>query len=436
MSNTAVEQVHEVLARHILADGFPFVFDFEKSHGPWMYDRRSGKEFLDLFSFFASQPIGFNHPGMQDADYLARLHRSASCKPTNSDVYTTDMANFVETFAETCVPESHRDHLFFIEGGGPAVENALKVAFDWKYRKNAAKGGPDTENLQVLHFQKAFHGRVGYTLSLTNTSDPRKYQYFPKFDWPRVPHPAAKFPLEGDNLAATIAAEKESIAAIEKAFDERPDLICAIIVETIQGEGGDNHVRPEYLRELRRICDEREALLVFDEVQAGMGLTGRWWAFENFGVTPDVFAFGKKAQVCGIASNHRVDDVDSVFKVSSRINSTWGGNITDMVRVERYIQVIAENDLLENARTIGAQIVKDLQEIAAETGKISNVRGQGLMIAFDLPNGGVRDAFADRLMQNGVVMLGCGDQSMRLRPALDLDSEAAAVAIERIRQSL
>ncbi len=436
MNRLGAADVHATLKRYMLADGFPVVFDFEKSRGAFLHDMKSGRDYLDLFSFFASLPLGFNHPGMKDPEYLERLTRAASLKPTNSDVYSIDMASFVQTFAETCIPESHRHHLFFVEGGALAVENALKTAFDWKYRKNQAKGGPDTENLEVLHLRRAFHGRTGYTMSLTNTRDPRKYQYFPKFDWPRVDVPAARFPLEGANLEATAEAEVASVAQVEAAFEARKDRIAAIIVETIQGEGGDNHLRAEYLRELRRIADEREALLIFDEVQCGMGLTGRWWAWQGIGVEPDIFAFGKKAQVCGIAVNHRVDDVDSVFKIASRLNSTWGGGLVDMVRVERYIQLIVEHDLLANATRVGARVRGQLEKLAADSGKISNVRGRGLMIAFDLPDEDRRAALQKRLFENGVMMLPSGNVSMRFRPVLDLREEDGDLAVQRIAASL
>ncbi|MFT7620111.1 MAG: L-lysine 6-transaminase [Planctomycetota bacterium] len=431
-SSIQPEDVHTILGRHILADGFSVVFDFAKSHGARFHDLRSGQDYLDLFSFFASQPIGFNHPGMADPDFQKRLLAASMCKPTNSDVYTVAMASFVKTFAETCIPESHRDHLFFVEGGGLAVENAMKAAFDWKYQKNALKGAPATEDLQILHFENAFHGRTGYTLTVTNTSDPRKYQYFPKFDWPRVPTPSARFPLTPANLADIEKAEAASIAAIEAAFAERTDKIAGILVETIQGEGGDNHFRPEFMKALRQICDQHEALLIFDEVQCGMGLTGTWWAWQQLDVQPDIFSFGKKSQVCGIAANKRLDEIDSVFQTSSRLNSTWGGNLCDMVRVERYIQIIEEENLLANATKIGNEVKTALARFADETGQINNVRGRGLMIAFDLPTEEARDALAAKLYENKVIMLACGDLSLRFRPILDLTSEDGKLAVERI----
>ncbi|MEE9395305.1 MAG: L-lysine 6-transaminase [Planctomycetota bacterium] len=428
---TAPGDVHEKLGKYMLADGFSLVFDYEKSQGVNIHDSRTGETYLDLFSFFASQPLGFNHPKMTDPAFVEKLAMIALVKPTNSDVYTQAMADFVETFAEVTIPASHRNHLFFVEGGGLAVENAMKAAFDWKYRKNVAKGGTDTEDLQILHFENAFHGRTGYTLTVTNTNDPRKYQYFPKFDWPRAPTPTCV----GD-VAGIEASEKVSLEAIRTAIAERPDKIAGILIETIQGEGGDNHFRAEFLRELRDICDREDILLIFDEVQCGMGLTGTWWAFEQLGVEPDIFCFGKKAQVCGIAANKRLDEVESVFQVSSRINSTWGGNLVDMVRSEQCIRIIKEDNLLDNVNKVGAIFQAGLEKIASETAKIKNVRGRGVMLAFDFDNEKDRDAFSARLYERKVLMLTSGNLSMRTRPVLDMDQAAVERALAEISASL
>lgn len=430
------DSVHKTLGQHILADGYSVVLDLERSKGSYLVDARNGDRYLDLASFFGSQPLGYNHPEINNPAFIQKIGRAALCKPVNSDLYTMAMADFVETFANTAIPESHRSRLFFVEGGALAVENALKAAFDWKFRKNQEKGGPATEDLQVLHFKKAFHGRSGYTLSLTNTHDPRKYQYFPKFPWPRVAPPACRFPLDADALAAVQAAEKSSLEEIERAFGENKDTIAAIIVETIQAEGGDQHFRKEFLQALREVCDRHEALLVFDEVQCGMGITGHWWAFQAFDVVPDVFSFGKKSQVCGIAAGPRLDEVDSVFKVSSRINSTWGGNLVDMIRSEKAISIIEKAHLLNSVREVGAYILEGLIQIAGKNPRIDNVRGQGLMIAFDLPDTEQRNQLRQILFQNKVIMLGCGQQSLRLRPVLDFSREDADEFFKKLETSL
>ncbi len=427
---TPADQVHTKLRQRMLLDGFDFVFDPVRSTGPWLVDAKDGKRYLDLFSFFASAPLGYNHPGMADPAFRERLLEAALSKPTCSDVYTQAQADFVETFSRT-LPTGF-DHLFFIEGGTLGVENALKVAFDWKVQKNRAAGRGAQLGTQVLHFQSAFHGRSGYTLSLTNTADPRKYRDFPMFDWPRVAAPGLNFPLNADSLADVAQREQETMKALRAAIAERGHDIAALIIETIQGEGGDVHFRPEFLRSLRALADEAEMLLIFDEVQCGMGLTGRWWAFEHYGVLPDIFTFGKKTQVCGLAATRRCDEVDSVFKVGSRINSTWGGNLTDMVRCERYIQIIESEGLLEAAATTGRYALSRLEELAQRHPVISNVRGKGLMLAFDLPDSAKRDALRSLLMQEQVIILSCGQRSLRFRPSLDFPREAVDIAVQRI----
>ena len=324
------EDVHSSLSKHILADGLDLVFDFEKSHGSWVHDARSGRDYLDFLTFFGSHPIGYNHPGMRDPAFLATLHRVAQLKPSLSDVYSVEYAEFVETFSRLAVPE-YLPHVFFIEGGGVAVENALKTAFDWKVRRNRALGIPGEKGGQVIHFREAFHGRTGYTLSLTNT-DPVKTAHFPKFRWPRIDNPKLRFPVTPEVEEDVRAAEQRALDQVREAFRQHGDDVAAILIEPIQAEGGDNHFRPEFLQALQKAAHENECLFIVDEVQTGIGLTGRMWAHEHFGLRPDALAFGKKAQVCGCLVGRRVDEEpENVFRVPSRINSTWGGNLTDMV---------------------------------------------------------------------------------------------------------
>ena len=206
----------------------------------------------------------------------------------------------------------------------------------------------------MAHFQNAFHGRSGYTLSLTNTFDPRKTRYFPKFDWPRLPTPNLRFPVTPEVLADVERREQEAIAALKEALRVHQHDVACVILETIQGEGGDNHFRPEFLRALRATsATRRRCCSSSTRSSAGSASPGRWWAFEHSDVYPDIFSFGKKTQACGLAATARCDDVDSVFKVPSRINSTFGGNLVDMVRCTRYIEIIEREDLLENAARMG-----------------------------------------------------------------------------------
>jgi L-lysine 6-transaminase len=442
MTTTATSTTHvdaaavrDTLAGHILVDGYHLVQDIEKSHGIWLHDAVRGRDLLDFFGHFSTNPVGFNHPGMTTPEFRERILPAAINKPANSDVYTSFMAEFVATFART-VPPAFRKHLFFVEGGALAVENALKAAFDWKVRKNLAAGRGELGS-KILHFRQAFHGRSGYTLSLTNTADPRKTQYFPKFDWPRVSNPKLRFPATPEVIAEVEQAERRTIAEIEAALAAHPHDVAALILEPIQGEGGDNHFRGEFLHALRRLADEHEFLLVFDEVQTGFGTTGKWWAFEHFGVEPDIFAFAKKTQVCGIAATARLDEVDSVFKVSSRINSTWGGNLVDMVRCQRIIEIIEAEDLVGNSARVGDHLLVGLRRLEATfPGKVTNARGRGLFVAFDLPDGITRGRALEALNEADVLGLASGERAIRMRPPLVLSRDEADEGLRRIERAL
>lgn len=424
----------DVLKRYMLIDPSSMMVDFEKSHGAYFHDALSGREYLDFYTFFASLPLGFNHPGMFHESFMEDVKRVGRCKPANSDVLSIEFAEFVDTFHRIAAPDGY-DHLFFIAGGALAVENALKTAFDWKFRKNLRRGIHE-KGAQVIHFKNAFHGRSGYTLSLTNTFDSNKTKYFPKFQWPRITSPAIRFPLEGQNLERVGRLEKQAVEEIKQAFVDNSDDIAAIIIEPIQGEGGDNHFRKVFFQQLRTLADENEAILIFDEVQCGMGLTGKMWCAQHFDVMPDIFCFGKKAQVGGIMCNDRVQEVDSVFKVSSRINSTFGANLGDMVRAARYLEIIAEEKLVENAAHIGQHLFTGLTQMTQQFEIMTNLRGRGLMIAFDLPTAAARDRFRAYLFEHGCMLLSCGERSIRLRPPLNLTQEDADKGLMLMRDGL
>jgi L-lysine 6-transaminase len=244
--------------------------------------------------------------------------------------------------------------------------------------------------------------------------------YFTKFDWPRVRNPKLTFPITPAEQERVAAEEQRAVRDIEAAFAAHPDDICAILIEPIQAEGGDNHFRAEFLRELRRLCDVHEALLIFDEVQTGLGTTGKMWAFEHFGVVPDALAFGKKVQMGGCWVGPRLDEVeDNVFRVPSRINSTWGGNLADMLRSTRMLEVIASDGLVDNAARVGQRLLSGLEAVAARyPDRVSNARGRGFMAAFDLPDKSGRDALRRACFDRGLLLLGCGERSIRFRPAL------------------
>lgn len=428
---TEPDKVHEVLARSILVDGFDLVLDLARSAGSYLVDARDGRRYLDMFTFVASSALGMNHPALADDDeFRTELAETALNKPSNSDVYSVAMARFVETFVRV-LGDPELPHLFFVEGGTLAVENALKVAFDWKSRHNQAGGIDPALGMRVLHLRGAFHGRSGYTLSLTNTK-PVTVARFPKFDWPRIDAP---FIQPGVNMDAL---EAESLRQARTAFEAHPYDIACFLAEPIQGEGGDRHFRSEFFVSMRELCDEYDALLIFDEVQTGCGLTGTPWAYQQLGVQPDVVAFGKKTQVCGVMAGRRVDEVtDNVFAVASRLNSTWGGNLVDMVRARRILEVIEAEELFDHAAKQGCYLRARLDELAGDfPAIILNPRGRGLMCAFSLPTTADRDELICQLWQDGVIVLPAGQDGVRFRPALTVSRVDIDTAVAAVRRAL
>ncbi|OGQ21470.1 MAG: L-lysine 6-transaminase [Deltaproteobacteria bacterium RIFCSPLOWO2_02_FULL_44_10] len=427
--------VHATLKKHILAEGYDFVCDLEKSHGCYLYDSKGKREFLDMFSFFASLPVGFNHPKISNPTFITKLGKTAINKVSNPDVYTVEFAETVDAFGRYAIPKE-LPHLFLIDSGTLAIENALKVAFDWKVKKNFARGSKDEKGRQVIHFKNAFHGRSGYTLSLTNTADPRKYQYFPRFDWPRIDPPSLTFEGGKPNTAAAASLEERALEQIHSAIKKNPDDIAALLIEPIQAEGGDNHFRAEFLKELRTLCDQHEIMLIFDEVQTGFGLTGKFWAYEHFHVVPDALAFGKKSQVCGILVGRRVDEIEkNVFVEQSRINSTFGGNLVDMVRVAKILEIIHTEKLIQHAATVGKHLLSRLVELERES-DITNARGLGLMCAIDFPSPETRDQVRKKCYEKGMIILACGTRSLRFRPTLTVTTKEIDKAIDILRETL
>ncbi len=431
LASVTPDDVHAVLGRSMLVDGFDLVLDLQASRGSHLVDARTGHSYLDLFTFYASSALGMNHPALVDDEaFRADLLEAALHKPANSDVYTVAMARFVQTFARV-LGDPALPHLFFVEGGALAVENALKVAFDWKSRWNEAHGRSPALGTKVLHLRDAFHGRSGYTLSLTNT-DPVKTERFPAFAWPRIPSPyvsSTRGPVE--------LREAEALAAARAAFVQHPHDVACFLAEPVQGEGGDHHLRPQFLQAMARLCREFDALLVLDEVQTGCGLTGTAWAYQQLGLSPDVVAFGKKTQVCGVMAGGRVDEVPAnVFATSSRINSTWGGSLTDMVRARRILEVVEADALVARAASSGTRLLHLLHGLADRHPAVTDVRGRGLMCAFSLPDTALRTRVLDCLRDDeSVLLLGCGSRSVRFRPALtvpDADLEAGVAALDRV----
>tara|TARA_Y100001934_G_C12344443_1_gene772014 strand:- start:1022 stop:2332 length:1311 start_codon:yes stop_codon:yes gene_type:complete len=432
--NIEFGETRKTIGRHMLADGMSPVIDLEKSHGSWLVDGSTGKEYLDLFSMYASMSVGYNHPYV--LENKERLTKASINKPANSDIYSPEMAIFVETVSRVSQP-NYMPYAFFIEGGALAVENALKAAFDWKARKNLNMGKGLPKNL-VIHLKDCFHGRSGYTMSLTDSPDPRKVQYFPKFDWPRITNPSMIFPMNEVNTCKVEKLETQSIQELKSILHDNADDVACLILEPIQGEGGDNHFRTEYLSELKELSMENDFLLIFDEVQTGVGITGKMWAHEHSNIMPDLMSFGKKTQCCGMFAGNRLNEVDGhVFKESSRINSTFGGNLVDMVRFTIYLELIEQENLVRSASENGKYLLSKLLYLQDKNSDVvTNSRGKGLFCAYDLPTTKKRDRLITIMEDLGVIVLGCGHRSIRFRPHLNIKKQEIDIAISMMAEGL
>lgn len=430
-------EVHDVLAGSMLVDAFPMVLDTAKSHGSWLVDARDGTEYLDMYTFFASSPLGMSPAGLaDDPEFRALLAEVASNKPANSDMVSVQLAEFVATFRRV-LGDPELPRLFFIEGGALAVENALKCAFDWKSRRNEQAGRSPDLGTSVLHLRQAFHGRSGYTLSLTNT-DPIKVDRYPKFAWPRIDTPVMRFPLEAHREELELA-ERAALEQAEAAFRADPHGIACFVAEPIQCEGGDNHLSAGFLHSMQELCYRYDALFILDEVQTGVGVTGTPWCYQQLGLEPDVVAFGKKVQLGGIMAGRRVAEVeDNVFNVSGRINSTWGGNLTDMVRSRRLLEIIERTGAFENAAKVGSHLVDRLVRLADQFPRlVDNARGRGLLCAIDLPSTSQRDrVIIETREDEHVILLACGKNSIRFRPSLAVTEAEIDLAVDALARVL
>ena len=247
-------------------------------------------------------------------------------------------------------------------------------------------------------------------------------------------------------------SQDKSISQIKEVLIENPDDVACMILEPIQGEGGDDHFRSEYFKMVKELSLENDFLLIYDEVQTGVGITGKMWAHQHFcevdyslecrshcgSMEPDVISFGKKTQCCGIFAGDRINEIDNhVFKESSRINSTFGGNLIDMVRFTIYLELIEKENLVKKAAENGAYLLSKLLELQKNSqGLVSNSRGRGLFCAYDLPTPRHRDQLIQNMEKEGALILGCGHRSIRFRPHLNISKDEIDIAILMMKNSL
>lgn len=423
-----------------------FVTDYYKSVGNYIVDV-DGNTYLDLYAQISSIALGYNNPALIEA--------VRSDKNVNAIVNRPALGNFppndyAETLAEGLLAGAPPglDKVWLDLSGSGANEVAYKAAF--MYKRGQERGyntpfskeeltstmvnhKPGSPELSILSFESAFHGRLFGSLSTTRSKPIHKLD-IPAFDWPKASFPSLKYPLEKYEKE-NAEEEARCLAEVEKILKTYYLPVAAIIVEPIQSEGGDNHASPEFFKGLQRLCKENKALFIVDEVQTGVGATGKFWAHEHWNLPspPDMMTFSKKAQAAG----YFYSNPEILPNLPYRQFNTWCGDTSKALVAQAIFQEVIKNDLVGQTARVGDYLYAKLESLAEKfPTKISSLRGkgQGTFIAWDMETPESRDTFLKTCRENGLNIGGCGPQSVRLRPALTFEEKHADVFIQLLEK--
>ncbi|KAI0399943.1 aminotransferase class-III-domain-containing protein [Xylaria palmicola] len=422
--------------------------DYTKSTGNYIVDP-DGNALLDVYAQIASIPIGYNNPHLKKIAESPEMTTAIINRPALGNFPSHDWADILETGILKVAPPG-LNQVFTAMAGSDANETAYKAAFMWRRQKE--RGGPAVEftehelessmnnqspgasQLSILSFKTAFHGRLFGSLSTTRSKPIHKMD-IPAFDWPQATFPQLKYPLE-EHAEENAKAETDSLAEVEHLIQNYHVPPCAVVVEPIQSEGGDNHASPAFFRGLRDITKRHGVLLIVDEVQTGVGATGKFWAHEHWDLPspPDMVTFSKKAQTAG----YYFGDPSLRPNKPYRQFNTWMGDPARALLFRGIIDEIQRLGLVEHTARVGDYLYDALEALARKyPGQIQNLRGkgQGTFIAFDSPD---RDGFLCRAKTLGVNIGGSGASAVRLRPMLIFERQHADIllaAIEKIVSS-
>lgn len=388
-------KVIDVMKKNCYDSTFTYPLVIEDGQGCTIRDV-DGNTFLDFTSSIGACPLGYSHPDVMAT--LVQMSRNGAHKIAGQDFYCPEHAELSEQFL-SIVPQGFR--AFFINSGAEAVENSIKVA----YRKRFAEGLPVLPGLSCIG---AFHGRTLGALTFTYSKPVQKEGF------PQLPVLRIKFcTSDGD----------PDIDAVNKVLAE--NRVVFILSEVIQGEGGYNVASPAFVHNLRKAADAYGVPLILDEVQSGMGRTGRWWAFEHYGIRPDIMSTAKALQVGATAFRGDLDP-----GVQGVLSSTWGGGSRiDMAVGATIIEVIKRDRLLDNATSMGGRLKKGLQELVGRAG-IIDVRGIGLMIGIEFETKAGRDDALQKLFKRGLLLLPAGQKAMRAIPPLVITKDEVDEGIQ------
>ncbi|MCC5938170.1 MAG: aspartate aminotransferase family protein [Lunatimonas sp.] len=385
--------LHEEDKLHYLPTFKRFPLAFIKGKGSRLWDA-DGKEYIDLLAGIAVNNVGHCHPKVVKAiqEQAAELMHVSNFFVSPPQV----------ALSKLLVDISYMDHVFLTNSGAESVEGAIKVARKWAHANG--KGGT------IISMENSFHGRTLATIA----TGQEKYQR----GFAPIPTGFAQVPF--NDIAAIKAVSSEEVAAI--------------IVEPIQGEGGIRPANPQYLQQLRNYCDEHRILLIFDEIQCGVGRTGQYFAKDHYGVQPDIMTLAK-----GLGGGMAIGAFLCVKKVGDAIDfgdhgTTFGGNPLASAAALATLQVIQEEKLLDEATEKGAWLMDKLRGLQKEFGTIREVRGVGLMIGVQLDKPAA--PLVKALMDRGIIANATADNVLRLVPPLNIPKSDLKTALEVLRELL
>jgi len=424
------------------------ISDFEKSSGNYFTDV-DGNTFLDAFMQIASIPLGYNHPALEAVIRNPKNLSALINRPAAGHYPSDRWVKLVSDVMMSIAPKG-MNQVAPMMCGTCSNENAIKMMFMKHMQKqrgnrldfnaeeiettmlNKAPGSP---KLSILAFKGGFHGRTVGLLSCSN-SRPIHGVDIPTLPWPKADFPRYKYPLE-DFVRENQAEDQRCLATVEEQIENQEKAgipVAGIIVEPIQAEGGDNHGSKEFFQGLDRIAHKHDISFLIDEVQTGGGSTGKMWCHEHFQLEhgPDLMTFSKKVLSGGIYHKSSIRPSHP-----GRIINTWVGDPHKVLLLEAVINEIKTHDLLDMSLQSGKVMLDGLKDLQNRfPGLLHGARGLGTFCAIDCPNAAIRDQIVDNLRTNGVLTGGCGESSIRLRPALIFQPRHAEIFLDRFEETL